>query len=105
MPAAAHPSDAFLLNGRRVTRRDGALRLADGTLAGSDLTMHAALRYTVAHLDVSLDEALRMASRYPAQFLGLDRRGRIAPGTRADMVHLDAGLALQTVWTEGRRAG
>ncbi len=105
MPPAGHPQDDFRLYGRRVSRRDGALRLDDGTLAGSDLTMHAALLYAVAQLGVSLDEALQMASRFPAEFLGLDRRrGRIAAGTRADMVHLDADLALQTVWIAGRRA-
>ena len=102
MPPAGHAEAEFRLNGRRVSRQDGALRLDDGTLAGSDLTMHAAVIYAVRHLGVSLDEALRMASRYPAAFLRLDGRGRIAAGARADMVHLDAGLALQTVWIAGR---
>ena len=102
MPTAGDPGDVFLLNGRRVTRREGRLTLDDGTLAGSDLTMDAALRYTVTHLGVGLDEALRMASLYPALFLGLERdRGRIAEGHRADLVHLDDGLAVTSVWIGG----
>ncbi|HET9019985.1 MAG TPA: N-acetylglucosamine-6-phosphate deacetylase [Acetobacteraceae bacterium] len=104
MPLVGRVEDTFELNGRTVTRRDGALRLDDGTLAGSDLTMHAALLYTVRHLGVPLDEALRMASLYPAGFLRLDRRyGRIAAGYRADLVHLDDALALRQVWLGGRR--
>jgi N-acetylglucosamine-6-phosphate deacetylase len=64
--------------------------------------MDAALRYTVAHLDVALDEALRMASLYPAMFLGLEReRGRIAENYRADFVHLDESLAVKGVWIGG----
>lgn len=102
MPTAGDAGDVFALNGRRVTRRDGRLTLDDGTLAGSDLTMDAALRYTVAHLGVALEEALRMVSLYPAMFLGLDReRGRLAGGHRADIVHLDPTLAVRSVWIGG----
>jgi N-acetylglucosamine-6-phosphate deacetylase len=101
MPTAAHDGDVFRLNGRKVTRRDGVLRLEDGTLAGSDLTMEAAVRLAVANLDVSLEEALRMASLYPATFLGLEDRGRIAAGFRADLVHLDDRMAVQAVWIGG----
>lgn len=102
MPTAGHPGDSFLLNGRRVVRRDGVVTLEDGTLAGSDLTMDTALRFTVAHLGVGLDEALRMASLYPALFLGLDgSHGRIAPGYRADLVLLDSELSVQNVWIGG----
>jgi N-acetylglucosamine-6-phosphate deacetylase len=101
MPTAGHDGDVFHLNGRKVTRRGGVLTLEDGTLAGSDLTMEAAVRFAVANLDVSLEEALRMASLYPATFLGLEDRGRIAAGFRADLVHLDDRLAVQEVWIGG----
>jgi N-acetylglucosamine-6-phosphate deacetylase len=104
MPTAGHEGDVFHLNGRRVTRRNGVLTLDDGTLAGSDLTMDVALRYTVRQLGVALDEALRMASLYPAMFLGLDdRRGRLAPGYRADLVHLDDRLAVTRTVIGGQR--
>ena len=90
--------------GRKVTRRNGALTLENGTLAGSDLTMDHAVRYSVDHLGVDLGEVLRMASLYPAQFLKLDRRrGRLAPGFRADLVHLDEALATTSVWIGGKK--
>jgi N-acetylglucosamine-6-phosphate deacetylase len=104
MPTAGDESDVFYIGRRKVTRREGALRLDDGTLAGSDLTMDAALAYAVKHLGVPLDEALRMTSLYPAEFLRLERRkGRIAPGYAADLVHLDAGGSVRGVWIGGRK--
>jgi N-acetylglucosamine-6-phosphate deacetylase len=103
MPTAGDPADVFELNGRRVTRTAGRLTLDDGTLAGSNLTMDAALRFAVAHLDVGLDEALRMASLYPAGFLGIsDTHGRIHAGYRADLVHLSDDLDVRDVWIAGR---
>ena len=102
MPPAGSGGDTFMLGGRVVTRRDGRLTLADGTLAGSDLTMDRAVRFAVEHLHQPLAEALRMASLYPAQFLRLEAiRGRIAPGFAADMVLLDNGLSVQRVWIDG----
>lgn len=103
MPPAGSTGDVFALDGRTVTRRGGRLTLADGTLAGSDLTMDAAVRYAVASLGQPLGEALRMASLYPAMFLRLDRAmGRIAPGYAADLVLLDDDLAVRGVWIAGR---
>ncbi len=102
MPTAGHADDQFSLNGRLVTRRDGLLTLDDGTLAGSDLTMDAALRFATGNLDVGLEEALRMASLYPAMFLGLDHSyGRLASGYRADIVHLSPDLEVRGVWIGG----
>ena len=103
MPPVGVPGDAFVLSGRRVTRRDGKLLLPDGTLAGADLTMAGAVRFAVEHLEVPLAEALRMAALYPAMFLRLDRnRGRIARGFQADLVLLDAALTVRRSWIGGR---
>ncbi len=102
MPPAGAPGDTFTLSGRRVTRRDGALTFDDGTLAGADLTMDAAVKFAVAVLDRPLDEALRMASLYPAETLGLDGlRGRIAGGCAADLVLLGDALEVRRVWIGG----
>jgi N-acetylglucosamine-6-phosphate deacetylase len=103
MPTAADGGDEFWLNGRRAARRDGRLTLDDGTLAGSDITMDAAVRYLVAHVGVDLEEALRMASLYPAAFLGLAGRGSLQPGTHADFVHLDDRLTVAGTWIGGGR--
>lgn len=98
--------DSLVLNGRTIRRHalPGAvsrLTLDDGTLAGSDLDMATALRFAVHGLGVALDEGLRMASLYPATFLRLSDRGRIAPGCRADLVLLDQDLRVQRVWIGG----
>ncbi len=103
MPPAGSPGDRFTLSGRGVTRRNGALTFDDGTLAGADLTLDAAVRYCVTHLDQPLDAALRMASLYPAQMLRLDDvRGRLAPMFSADMVLLGDDLTIRQVWVGGR---
>jgi N-acetylglucosamine-6-phosphate deacetylase len=87
---------SFVLTGQTVYRKDGALRLADGTLAGADLTMIDAVTYVHRTLGLPLEEALRMASLYPAEALGVaGERGRFAPGHRADFVHLGDDLAVR----------
>ncbi len=102
MPPPGAPGDAFTLSGRTVTRRAGRLTFDDGTLAGADLTMDAALRFTVEHLGQPLAEALRMASLYPAQLLRLDgERGRLARGFVADLVLLGEDLRVRRVWIGG----
>jgi len=93
---------SFMLGDREITRADGRLTTADGTLAGSDLDMASAVRNTVAALGLPLEAALHMASRAPAEFLGLgDERGRIAPGCRADLVLLDDALRVTETWIDG----
>jgi N-acetylglucosamine-6-phosphate deacetylase len=102
MPPAAGGPDHYELQGRLVERQDGALRLEDGTLAGSALTMDAAVRYCVERLGLGLADALRMASEVPAAFLGLSGSlGRLAPGYLASMVHLDEDLAVRQTWING----
>ncbi len=80
--------------------RDGAPRLADGTLAGSALTLDGAVRTCVA-AGIPLQHALEAASATPARLLGLADRGAIAPGRRADLVALDEHLHVTAVWVEG----
>ena len=88
---------------RRITRRDGKLTAPDGTLAGSDLDMASAVRNSVKALGLPIEAALHMASRAPAEFLGLgDELGRIAPGYRADLVLLDDDLNVVETWIGGR---
>ena len=66
-----------MLGDREITRAAGRLTTADGTLAGSDLDMATAVRNTVTALGLPLEAALHMASRAPAEFLGLgDQLGR-----------------------------
>jgi N-acetylglucosamine-6-phosphate deacetylase len=74
-----------------VTLVDGAPRLADGTIAGSALTMDTAVRNVVDAAGVPLADALTAASTTPAGVLGDRTRGRIEAGARADLVVLDQG--------------
>jgi N-acetylglucosamine-6-phosphate deacetylase len=85
-----------------VARRDGAARLADGTLAGSILTMDRAVR-NVVDLGFSLERAVELASTVPCEMLGLADRGVLEPGRRADIVALDREtLAVVAVWVGGK---
>ena len=64
--------------------------------------MATAVRNSVSLLGLDLAEAARMASTYPARFLGIEAtHGRIAPGLRADFVALDAALEVRDVWIGG----
>ncbi|KHJ54512.1 N-acetylglucosamine-6-phosphate deacetylase [Aureimonas altamirensis] len=104
MPTVGVEAGVFELNGRTVRRSDGRLTLDDGTLAGSDLTMIGAVQYLVGAIGVPLEEALRMASLYPATFLGLQgERGALTEGLRADMVWMDDALNLRGVLIGGRK--
>jgi N-acetylglucosamine-6-phosphate deacetylase len=94
-------ADGFDLYGQRILRRNGRLEREDGTLAGADLDMAAAVRNTVGLLGCSVEQALRMAATYPADLMRLTDRGRIAPGLRADLVLLSAGLQPLGTWLEG----
>ncbi len=101
-PAAGGP-DVFELQGRRMTRVGKKLVAEDGTLAGAAITMRDAVDYVVHVLKVPLAEALTMATLTPARLLRVDDRiGRIAPGLRADLVHLTDDLQVAEVWVGGR---
>ena len=98
MEAAGMPQGDYELGGRKVRLEDGAVRLPDGTLAGSALTMDEAVRNTVRFLGVSLAQAVRMAAETPAAALNLDGKGKIAVGCDADLVLLDEeGTVLETI--------
>jgi N-acetylglucosamine-6-phosphate deacetylase len=90
------------LGGQSVLIRNGAARLATGALAGSVLTMDAALRNVLAQ-GLTLPQAARLASTNAARYLGLADRGAIVPGLRADFVVLDAEMQVAEVWVEGAR--
>ncbi|MBB3035423.1 N-acetylglucosamine-6-phosphate deacetylase [Alteriqipengyuania lutimaris] len=103
MPPAGTAMARFELQGRTIMVADAALRGDDGKLAGSALTMDLALRNAIGMLGLSLADASRLASANPASFLRMSaRRGTIAPGMVADLVHLDDALRVRRVWIAGR---
>lgn len=105
MPSVGMTDKHFVLQGHQVTVIDGVCVNADGTLAGSDLDMAAAVRNAVAMLDVPLAAAVEMASATPARFLRLDgRTGSIRSGRRADLLLVDKSLGIIESWIDGRSA-
>ena len=95
----------FLLNGQAITVSTGKCTNEDGTLAGSDLDMAAAIRNAIEMLGVSLTEAVQMASGNPAAFLGVDDEfGTIAAGYRANFVLLNDLLEVDQCWIDGEPA-
>ncbi|WP_448143570.1 N-acetylglucosamine-6-phosphate deacetylase [Stenotrophomonas bentonitica] len=104
MPPVGADNPSYELYGEVITAVDGVVRNAAGSLAGSALDMATAVRNTVQLLGLSLEEAARMASRYPAQFLNVDDRlGEIAEGYQADLVLLDEALQVRATWIAGQR--
>jgi len=88
--AAGAPAGSYVLGGAPIISDGQSARLADGTLAGSTLTMDRAVRGMVALGGARPEEALTMATAVPAALLGFADRGRLAVGRRADLA----------LWTE-----
>lgn len=98
--------DSFTLGGRTIHRERGRLTLDDGTLAGADLNMAAAVRFMLDLEGMERMEALRMASLYPAMCMRAeDHLGRLRPGAKADFVHLDPACQIRSVWRDGVLGG
>nr|WP_236600185.1 N-acetylglucosamine-6-phosphate deacetylase [Ramlibacter alkalitolerans] len=99
--ATGMPDGEYKLGRQPVTKCLGGVRLADGTLAGSTLTMDRALRNLVDVIGITLPDAARRLATHAADFLGLADRGRLAVGAWADVVVLDRDLRVQEVFVEG----
>lgn len=94
---------SFTLNGREIFRKDGRLTLADGTLAGADIDMISCVRFMHERVGLELEEALRMASLYPAEAIGMtSRKGRLTHGHDADFVVLDDRLGVLATYIGGK---
>jgi N-acetylglucosamine-6-phosphate deacetylase len=95
----------FRLYGSEIKVIGGRCLRSDGTLAGAALDMAAAVRNCVNLLQVPLIDALRFASRNPAEFVGVGHfLGQLAPGYRADMVAINPGpVAVLATWVAGKK--
>jgi N-acetylglucosamine-6-phosphate deacetylase len=102
MRAAGLGDGDYQIDARPVTVRNGAVRLADGTLAGSVLTMDAALRNVIHSCGLTLAQAWPLTSRNAARSLGLDAHTALAAGKAADLVVLDAALNVALTIVGGR---
>jgi len=103
MPPVGGNQSRFDLYGAEIHVRDGRCVRSDGTLAGAALDMATAVRNCVRLLGVQLEDALRFASRNPAEFVGMQHiLGRVAAGYRADLVAFDPEtLDVIATWVAG----
>ncbi len=100
MAAAGMVDGIYRLGKHEVTKRGDRVTMQDGTLAGSVLTMAQALRNFLT-LGLPLEDASRRLSTLPANYLGLNDRGRLAGGQRADIVVINADHEVEQVFIEG----
>jgi N-acetylglucosamine-6-phosphate deacetylase len=99
--ATGMPDGEYMLGSQRVMKCAGCVRLVLGdSLAGSALTMDQALRNLV-DIGLALADASHRVTRYPAEYLGLEDRGRLVPGLRADLVVLGTDLQVRQVVIAG----
>lgn len=103
MPSVGTDARSFKLEGREISVSGTVCVDEDGRLAGSNIDMASCVRNAVSLLGVALPEAVRMASLYPAEFLGLAHElGRIEPGYRANLVLADDTLNVLETWIDGQ---
>jgi N-acetylglucosamine-6-phosphate deacetylase len=103
MPPVGGRQSRFDLYGAEIEVLCGRCLRLDGTLAGAALDMASTVRNSVNLLQVPLEEALRFASRNPAEFIGVGHMlGKLAPGYRADMVAIDPEtITVLETWIAG----
>lgn len=104
MPSVGAANKSFSLNGEAIYYDNGRLTTSNGTLAGSDLNMLAAVKNTVEKIGIDLDEAIRMASLYPATMMGISNMfGKIKPDYNASMILIDENYKLICSWIDGEK--
>lgn len=101
-PAGAE-MDYFIFVGKKVYYRDGKCVDENGTLGGSALTMIEAVQNTVEHVGIALDEALRMATLYPAKAIGVEKKlGRVKKGYIANLTIFDGNFNVKATVVNGQ---
>ncbi|CDT86030.1 MULTISPECIES: N-acetylglucosamine-6-phosphate deacetylase [Vibrio] len=101
-PAGAD-MEYFIFVGKKVYYRDGKCVDENGTLGGSALTMIEAVQNTVEHAGIALDEALRMATLYPAAAIGVESKlGRIKKGMVANLAVFDRDFNVKATVVNGQ---
>lgn len=103
MPIVGSDQKEFWLGGQLISCDGDRCTAADGTLAGSNLNMAAAVRNAARFMHVDVATAVRMASAVPASVIGLAaERGSIRAGMRADLVLVDTGNNVVETWISGQ---
>ncbi|HGN1707392.1 TPA: N-acetylglucosamine-6-phosphate deacetylase [Providencia rettgeri] len=105
-PAGIDPQtgemDHFIFAGKTIYYRNGLCVDENGTLSGSSLTMIEAVRNSVEHVGIALDETLRMATLYPARAIGVEETlGSIAPGKIANLTAFNHDFEILSTYVNG----
>lgn len=101
LEAAGLGNGEYRLADHRLFVKDGVATIEDGTLAGSVLGMNDAVRNAVEHLQLSLCDAVRIASRTPAESLKLEKIGQIKTGYHADIILFDEKIDVKMAMVDG----
>ena len=104
MATINHGKPSFELYDEVVNESDGRLVNSEGKLAGSSITQIDAVKNAYQKCNIPLNQALAMASRYPAEYLGIaNHLGSLKPGYRADLVHFDSNFKVHNAWVSGKQ--
>jgi len=104
MATINHGKPSFELYDEVVNELDGRLVNSEGKLAGSSITQIDAVKNAYQKCNIPLNQALAMASRYPAEYLGIaNHLGFLKPGYRADLVHFDSNFKVHNAWVSGKQ--
>ena len=104
MATINHGKPSFELYDEVVNESDGRLVNSEGKLAGSSITQIDAVKNAYQKCNITLNQALAMASRYPAEYLGIENHlGSLKPGYRADLVHFDSNFKVHNAWVSGKQ--
>ena len=104
MATINHGKPSFELYDEVVNESDGRLVNSEGKLAGSSITQIDAVKNAYQKCNIPLNQALAMASRYPAEYLGIENHlGSLKPGYRANLVHFDSNFKVHNAWVSGKQ--
>jgi N-acetylglucosamine-6-phosphate deacetylase len=104
MATIHHGEPSFELYDEIVSESKGRIINSEGKLAGSSITQIDAIKNAYQSCNIPLDEALAMASQYPAEYLGVaNYLGSLKSGYRADITHFDLDFQVQNVWVAGKQ--
>ena len=104
MATIHHGEPSFELYDEVVSESNGRIINSEGKLAGSSITQIDAIKNAYQSCNIPLNEALAMASRYPAEYLGVaNYLGSLESGYRADLTHFNLDFQVQNVWVAGKQ--
>jgi N-acetylglucosamine-6-phosphate deacetylase len=104
MATIHHGEPSFELYDEVVSESNGRIINSEGKLAGSSITQIDAIKNAYQSCNIPLNDAIAMATRYPAEYLGVaNYLGSLKSGYRADLTHFDLDFQVHNVWVAGKQ--